>query len=129
MRRIAGTMLGAAVALAMGACSGGGGGDGGNTATCSPAGTKLSVTAKGFEFDTDCLAAPAGEAFTIDFDNQDAGTPHNVAIDDGQGNKLFTGDVFPGSKSETYQVDALRPGTYEFHCDVHPTMKGSFIVK
>ena len=128
MRRMALTMLGAVAALALSACSGGGGGTT-DTATCSPAGTKLSLAAKAFQYDKDCLAAPAGTAFTIDFDNQDNGTPHNVAIVDGQGTKVFTGEVFSGAKSETYRVDPLKAGTYEFHCDVHPTMDGSFVVK
>jgi plastocyanin len=127
MRRIAGTMLGAVLALALGACSGGGGGTT-DTATCTPSGTALKVSAKGFQFDTNCLAAPADQAFTIEFDNQDAGTPHNVSILSG-GDKLFTGEVFSGPKTETYDVDALKAGTYEFKCDVHPTMEGAFIVE
>jgi len=124
-------LLGAVVAVALAACSSGGGGGGGGDdhATCSPSGTSLSVAAKGFKYDTDCLAAPANTAFTIAFDNEDAGTPHNVAIMDDQGTKVFTGEVFTGPKTETYDVNALPAGTYTFHCDVHPTMTGSFVVK
>jgi len=129
MRRMAGAMLGVAVALALGACSSGGGGGGGGTATCAPAGTSLSVAAKGFKFDTDCLAAPADTAFTIEFQNQDAGAPHNVAILDDQGTKPFTGAIVNGVKTVTYQVGALPAGTYTFHCDVHTTMNGAFVVK
>ena len=129
MRRMAGTMLGAALALTMGACSGGGGGDTSGPVTCSPAGPKLAIAAKGFQFDKACLAAPADTAFTIDFDNQDGGTPHNVAISDEQGSKVFTGEIFNGKKSQTYQVDPLEAGTYEFRCDVHTTMSGAFIVE
>jgi plastocyanin len=118
-------MLGAVVALTLGACGGGGGGT--TEATCTPSGTALKIAAQGFQYDKDCLAAPADTAFTIEFDNQDAGTPHNVAILSG-GDKLFTGEVFSGKKTETYDVDPLKAGTYEFRCDVHTTMNGSFVV-
>lgn len=128
MRRMAGTMLGAVLAMALAACSDGGGGTD-DPGTCSPGGTKVKVTAEGFQFDTDCLAAPADTAFTIDFDNEDAGTPHNVAVTDAQGNTAYKGEVFNGVKTETYQVDPLGAGTYGFHCDVHPSMKGTFVVQ
>ena len=48
--------------------------------TCSPSGTKLSITSFDSKFDKKCLAAPANQAFTIDFTNLDRGIPHNVAI-------------------------------------------------
>ena len=89
----------------------------------------MKVVAKGFKFNTDCLAAPADTAFTIEFDNQDNGTPHNVAIIDAEGNKAFSGEIFSGKDSKTYDVDPLGAGTYEFKCDVHPTMSGTFIVE
>jgi plastocyanin len=129
MRRMAGMMLGAALMLGLAACSGGGGGEKDGPANCSPSGTKVKVTAEGFQFDTDCLSAPADTAFTIAFDNEDAGTPHNVAITDAEGNTSYKGEIFNGVKTETYQVDPLGAGTYGFHCDVHPSMKGTFVVQ
>ena len=121
-------MLGAVVVLTLAGCSGGGGGTTG-PATCSPTGPKLTIVAKDFQFDKDCLAAKADTPFTIEFDNQDAGTPHNVAIVDDQGTKVFTGEIFSGSQTETYHPTPLKAGTYDFHCDVHPTMEGTFIVE
>ncbi|MDP9341433.1 MAG: cytochrome c oxidase subunit II [Actinomycetota bacterium] len=106
--------------------------------TCSPAGTSLEVTAKNTAFDTKCLAAPANQAFTIKFDNQDVGVPHNVAIytkDPTQGGTLLGGatsttDTITGPATTTYQVKALQAGTYLFRCDVHPAaMFGTFVVK
>ncbi|HZB00904.1 MAG TPA: hypothetical protein VE800_02210, partial [Actinomycetota bacterium] len=44
---------------------------------CEPEGTSLEVTAQGTAFDTNCLAAPAGEPFEILFNNQDTAL-HNV---------------------------------------------------
>jgi len=100
-------------------------------AACSPDGTDLSISAHNVLFSTDCLAAPADTPFTIAFDNQDAGVPHNIAIytDDSATKALFTGELVTGPKKMTYSVKALPSGTYFFRCDVHPTtMTGSFIV-
>jgi nitrite reductase (NO-forming) len=100
-------------------------------AACDPNGTKLSIAALNVMFDTDCLAAPADTPFTIAFDNQDAGVPHNVSIytDDTATKALFTGEMVNGPKKVTYSVKGLPAGTYFFRCDVHPTtMTGTFIV-
>jgi LPXTG-motif cell wall-anchored protein len=98
--------------------------------TCSPAGTSLALTADGHKFDKDCLAVPAGQSFTIQFDNKDSDR-HNVAIlpSHTATTTLFEGDIVQGPKSLTYNVPALKPGTYHFHCEVHPNlMNGAFIV-
>jgi nitrite reductase (NO-forming) len=102
------------------------------SADCSPKGTHLALVAKNSAFDASCLAAPAGKAFTIAFDNQDPGVPHNIAIytDASAATALFTGDLVTGPKKVTYDVPALDAGTYYFRCDVHPTtMNGTFVVK
>lgn len=105
------------------------GSSGGGAAQCSPNGTSLSVQAQNIAFSTDCLAAPAGQPFTIQFNNMDAGVPHNIAIVGTGGSDLFTGDVVTGPTVTTYNVDALAAGTYEFHCNVHPSqMHGTFVV-
>ena len=115
--------------LVASACGGGGGGTH-HQSTCKPDGTSLGITAANNAFDTDCLAAPADEAFTITFENKDAGTPHNVDVMTLDGDTLFKGELTSGIKTVTYQVKALKPGTYHFHCDAHPdTMEGTFIVQ
>ena len=99
--------------------------------SCTPEGTALSIAAMDKKFDKDCLAAPAGQAFTIDFDNQDTITRHNVAIYDtaGGGKALFKGEVVFGPRKITYSVPAQAAGTYEFRCDPHSeTMIGTFVV-
>jgi plastocyanin len=99
--------------------------------TCEPDGTELSVAANQVTFDAHCLAAPAGEVFTIVFDNQDQGTAHNVAIfpEKEGSDALFSGEITTGPSTTTYDVDALDAGTYRFACQVHPTtMSGTFVV-
>ena len=126
MRTIRGLAAAALVLLA--ACGGGGGSR--PEATCSPAGPVLEITAANVAFDTACLAAPRGQAITIEFRNGDAGTPHNVSILTAAGATLFKGDVTTGVKTITYHVKALKAETYRFRCDVHPdTMDGTFIVR
>jgi plastocyanin len=103
---------------------------------CEPDGTELTIAAPpgaaGTGFDTDCLAAPAGEAFTIAFDNSDTGQIHNVGIYQSPGGEeFFSGDTITAPDNITYQVDPIdEPGQYHFQCDVHPTtMTGTFVVQ
>ncbi len=94
---------------------------------------QLDEVAQGIAFKQNCLVAEGGKSFSINFDNQDAGTTHNVAIYTSStdlANPLFRGDAVVGVKTEKYTVDALDPGTYFFQCDYHPTqMTGTFVVK
>lgn len=98
-------------------------------AGCSPNGTALEIKAFDVKYDKDCLAAPAGQALTIDFSNLDRGIPHNVAIyqDETAATMYFKGDLIDGPGRATYSVPALPEGTLFFRCDPHPEMKGTFI--
>lgn len=91
------------------------------------------ITAKNTAYDKDCLSEPANKAFTLAFDNQDAGVPHNVVFfkgKDASAPVAFRGTLFAGPKVEPYQVPALAPGRYFFHCDAHPSaMTGTLVVK
>ena len=127
MRRM--LWLGTPALVLLAACGGGGGGSN-HPATCSPSGAQLEITAKNNAYDKDCLATPAGQAFTITFHNDDAGTSHNVDIVTSASGELFKGTTVTGVTTTTYHAGSLKPGTYEFKCDVHPdTMHGTFIVK
>jgi plastocyanin len=91
-------------------------------------GTVLQISASNSAFDPKTLTAPAGQAFSIAFKNNDAGLPHNVAIytDATASTNLFRGNTFAGPRSEVYKVKGIPAGTYFFKCDVHPTMTGTF---
>ena len=89
----------------------------------NPGGATVTIVAKDIKFVTPVVTVKASAAFAIDFDNQD-GAPHNIAISDAGGAKVFKGDIV-SSSNVTYQVPALAAGTYTFICEVHPDMKGT----
>lgn len=108
--------------------------------TCRPSGsTSVTVTApvgasvKGFA--QACLAAPAGKDFSVTFKNDDTGIQHTWALfkdpsaTDRLGGAAGASEAITGPDQKTYQLKALSPGVYFFHCDLHPSvMKGAFVV-
>ena len=135
-------VLSIVLGAALTACGGGdGGSDGGDDDGDGGGGssTTLTVTApvgaSNSGFTETSLSAPADTPFTIEFDNQDGGLPHNVQIFEGddtsvtpvwapEGNALIT-----GPDTATYEIPALSAGTYTFNCLSHPaTMVGTLTV-
>jgi cytochrome c oxidase subunit 2 len=94
-------------------------------------GPTIAVTAKDIAYEQTAISAPANTPFRIEFDNQDAGTPHNISIHEGSptGTEVFKGEIFSGVATKTYDVPALPAGTYSFVCTVHPTMTGTLTVQ
>jgi plastocyanin len=88
----------------------------------------IAVTAKGVKFDTAKINAPDGAPFTITFNNEDAGTPHDIDILDTSGAKVFDGKDFEGVATKTYDVPALKAGTYKFECSIHPALMNGELV-
>ncbi|MEO8475606.1 MAG: cupredoxin domain-containing protein [Actinomycetota bacterium] len=100
-------------------------GEGGNAQVvtlAAPAG----AAATGFS--TKSLAVASGEAISLEFDNQDPNVSHNVVVFAGKDDtapELFKGELVAGPKKVAYEIPALDPGSYFFHCEVHPaTMQG-----
>jgi cytochrome c oxidase subunit II len=96
-----------------------------------PGGPALQISALNLAFEQTSLTAPADQPFTIDFDNKDAGIPHNVAIhrDSPTGEEVFQGEIFNGPERRPYPVPPLQAGAYAFICTVHPTMTGTLTVE
>ena len=100
-------------------------------ATGSPAasggatGEKVTITAQGIAFTTPNVTAPVGKPWVLSFDNEDAGTPHDVQIKKPDGSVVFTTDVFPGVATKDFNAPALTAGPYTFVCTVHPNMMGT----
>jgi plastocyanin len=116
-------MMGTITVTAAGAAPGGG--------PPPPAG--LALTAKNTAFEQKTLTFTGSGTVTVTFDNMDPAVPHNFAVfkgSDASAPVIFRGDLVTGPATKDYTFQAPPPGTYFFHCDVHPTqMTGQFIVK
>ena len=83
------------------------------------------AAATGFQPTT--LSVAANQPIELDFSNQDPGIQHNVVIFDvdpaknADAKPLFSGTLVSGPSQTPYAVPALPPGTFYFHCQVHPT--------
>ena len=112
--------------------SGGGGGPGGGEGDGGGGGPSegsaaASIVAEGTAFDPTALSWAADTEVTLTFDNRDDAAvagPHNMSIYDGE-SALFTGDLVSGPATVDYTIPPMSAGTYEFRCDVHPTMIGT----
>jgi plastocyanin len=110
-----------ALAVLTAACSGGSS----SSPTVAPSipADAIVVVAKDIAFSPTEVAVPAGEPVTIVLDNQED-APHNIAIKDSTGADVFKGEIVT-KKPVTYQIPALRAGSYPFICEVHPNMTGT----
>jgi plastocyanin len=84
-------------------------------------GASGSVSISDFAFKPSSVTVRHGKAVTIA--NHDT-TAHTATADDGR--SFDTGDIDPGA-SKTVTVS--KPGTYKFHCTIHPFMHGTLVVK
>lgn len=85
----------------------------------SAAGGEVDVAIANFTFDPANITATAGQ--TVTFTNNDS-APHTATLDDGS---CTTPNIDPaGASALTFNA----AGTYPFHCNVHPNMKGTITV-
>lgn len=143
MKKLVALLSLAVAAVALVACGGGssttektGGGTAATTEESTKAagggGSQLKLEADPngqLAFTTDTATAKAGEV-TIDFNNPQS-LPHDVAIEDSNGNTISQTDVISDG-STTTTVD-LKPGTYTYYCTVpghrDAGMEGTLTVK
>lgn len=115
-------IIAAIAALATG-CGGGGGGPSAGAAPSaggSPS-TSSSISIDNFKFSPRAIRVPADARVKVT--NNDS-APHTVTADDGQ--SFDSGTVDPGGSS-SFQAPA--PGSYAYHCTIHPFMKGTLSVR
>jgi plastocyanin len=105
----------------------------GATATAPAGSTELKLTAKNLLLDSATLTGVAGKELTITFDNQDAGTPHNIHFfkgADANAPSIGNTDITVGPVVQPLKVGPLDAGSYYYQCDVHPTtMNGVLTVQ
>lgn len=91
------------------------------TAPCveSAAAGDVAVTIKDFAFGPADIQAKVGQ--TVTFTNGDS-APHTASLDDGS---CTTPNIAAGGSDGLMFTAA---GTYPFHCNVHPKMKGTITV-
>lgn len=89
----------------------------------------VELSAADLVFDASVIQAPAGEAFTISFTNNDS-APHNVAVytEEG-GDEIANSDPINEGETLELQVPAQDAGEYFFVCDIHPDMNGTVVVE
>jgi plastocyanin len=138
-RRAVLAVLLVAATAALGACGDDDGGDSVTGPTTPPpdAVQVSTVTIQGMAFDPPSITIPVNNQ--VEWTNKDltdpasasTGTPdtsavatqHAVVSDDGT-----TFDSGPLDGLATFTYTFLEPGTYAYHCSIHPTMTGTVVV-
>ena len=120
-RALAVVLLLAVGITACGSDDGGSFASGSSSSSSSTASTsdKYEVDIKGFAFNPKELDVEAGEEVTV---TNDDGTEHTFTLDDGS----FDSGHIGAGKSITHAFDTA--GSYSFHCEIHPSMKGTIKV-
>jgi plastocyanin len=108
-----------AVLAGCGTSGGSGGNTSGGTTSAAGAGSSAVITIKDFAFTTPSSVSPGA---TITVKNQD-NTAHTVTADSGN---AFDSPAPTGNSTFTAPS---KPGSYSFHCSIHPEMHGTLVVK
>lgn len=114
-------VVAAVAALALGACSGDGDGD-------DEASTSIDATASEFKFEPDSWTVPAGQEFTVAFDNGGSVEHEWAVIKRGQDLQseaefaedkvLFEVEAIPAGESTTEKFTVDESGTYQVICAI-----------
>ena len=91
-----------------------------DTTPAAPVPAAGGITIQGFAFVNSPISVKVGAPIVItNLDN----TEHTVTADDGSS---FGSDAVRGNKTATLTVS--KAGTFTFHCNIHPSMKGTLVV-
>ena len=121
----------ATLTLFLAACGGSSGGSTANTAattsgaasaatSSAPAAAAGQITISSFQFTTPPTVKPGQKVSVQNKDSVD----HTVTADDG---KSFNATA--AADATTSFTAPSKPGTYKFHCTIHPQMHGVLVVK
>jgi len=81
------------------------------------------IAIKNFAFDPSMLTVKTGTVVT--WVNQDE-APHTIASDKGSPAAVFSDSLSTGA---SYTFTFTQPGTYAYHCSIHPSMRGTVTVQ
>lgn len=107
----------------------------GETPTAGAGQTSFEVAGQGNAFDKTLLTGVTGQKLTVHFVNQDGGTVHDIHFFNGADKNSGdvdggTSDIILGPADTTITFGPLDPGSYFYHCDIHPdTMAGTLAVQ
>jgi plastocyanin len=90
--------------------------------TAAPAAGPGAITIKSFAFSPQEMTVKQGT--TVTWTNQD-GVAHTIVSDAGAPEAISSGPVSQGG---SFSFTFTKPGTYPYHCSIHPSMTGSVIV-
>ena len=126
-----------AATVALGACGGDDGNDATGPTTPPPEQVQVStVSIQDLAYDPPTITVPVNNqvewtnkdledpasAITGSPDSSPAATEHTVVFDDGS----FDSGPLEGLATVTFTF--LEPGTYAYHCSIHPSMTGTVVV-
>lgn len=107
--------------LAFASACGGDGNAGDSTAPATVEGGQVLVEMKDIKFSPEEITVKAGE--TVRWVNNDP-VGHTVTDDGG----TFDSGIIDGNGG-SFEQTFEEPGTYPYHCSIHPIMKGTVIVE
>jgi plastocyanin len=110
-----------ALAIAIAGCTSYGSAPQG-TPAASPASGPGAITIKSFAFSPGEITVKQGT--TVTWTNQD-GVAHTIVSDAGAPEAISSDPISQGG---SYSFTFTKPGTYPYHCSIHPSMTGSVIV-
>lgn len=99
--------------------SGGYGNDGAGADGAPTTASGASLEISGFQF----AAVEVASGGQVSVSNRDS-APHTVTADDG----AFDAGEVSGGSTGAFTAPG-EPGTYQFHCDIHPDMSGTLTVR
>ena len=82
-------------------------------------GIKTDVAISNYAFNPSTLTVPEGTS--VVWTNSDS-APHTIV----SGSEILSSSI---SQGQTYVYTFNTPGTYEYYCGIHPSMKGTIIVE
>ena len=97
-------------------------------APAAPAGTPATpgentISIKNFAFEPSALTVKTGT--TVTWVNND-GASHTIVSDTGSPASFSSDPIATGA---SYTFTFTHPGTYSYHCSIHPSMKGTVTVQ